>query len=203
MRDAHRERKETFGPKVPGVGPVLAECWQTRGSFRLPDSAVPQAIFSRGAGAAERVQAAVRAGLTPTQIADYAAFDLRRTASNPDGSLNPIGFARWRQQNGEALQALSHADPAVGRGFDTAQAAAGRVADLQQQRAALDATHPLKPGWGDAEVMQRVWQGGPKGADSVRAALTGGANGSPVAANAVADYAAYSLRKVSGAQRGH
>ena len=128
----------------------------------MHDSAVPSAIFSKSANAAEKVQAAIRGGLTPDQIANYAAFDLRRAATNADGTLNPTAFQKWRQQNGEAFQALTRADPSIAGRFDTAQQASQRLVDLQTQRAALDATHPLKPGWGDAEVMQRVWQGGPR-----------------------------------------
>lgn len=195
MRSAHAERKDTYGSRAPGVGPVLAS-GPTAGSFKMPDSAVPAAIFSRAPGAAERVQSAVRAGLSPSQIADYAAFDLRRTATNKDGVLDPAAFNKWRQQNGEAFQALTQADPAIRGKFDTAQQASARLADLQTQRAALDATHPLKPGWGDAEVMQRVWQPGAKGADSVRS-VASAARGSPVAASSIADYAAYSLRKMA------
>ena len=195
MRAAHAERKDTFGPRAPGVGQILAR-GTTAGTFKLPESSVPQQIFSSGAGAAEKVQAALRAGVTPAQIADYAAFDLRRAASNPDGSLDPAKAAAWRQKNAEAFQALTRADLTIGRSFDTAQQQARRLGDLQQQRADLDATHPLKPGWGDAEVMQRVWQPGPKGADSVRNAQSA-AGGSPVADSSIADYAAYSLRKMA------
>ena len=191
----YAEHKSIYGAKAPGVGPVLAP-GQTQGTFNMLDSQVPSAIFSKGAGAAERVQAAIRAGLPPSQIADYAAYSLRGAAQRADGTLNPADFARWRQQHGEALQALTRADPTIAGRFDSAQQAAQRLVELQTQRAAIDATHPLKPGWGDAEVMQRVWQGGPKGADSVRQALAG-ANGSPVAAKSIADYAAYSLRKAA------
>ena len=108
----YAEHKATFGAKAPGVGPVLAP-GPTAGTFKMADSAVPSAIFSRGAGAAERVRAAVRAGLSPQQIAQYAAFDLRRTASNTDGSLNPVAAAKWRQNNSEAFQALTQADPSM------------------------------------------------------------------------------------------
>lgn len=195
MRGAHAERKDTYGPRAPGVGPVLAS-GPISGSYRMADSAVPSAIFSRGAGAAERVQAAVRAGLTPGQIGDYAAFDLRRAALRDNGTLDPAAFAKWRASNSEALQALGRADPFISRGFDTAQGAASRLTELQAARAALDATHPLAPGWGDAETVARVWKSGPAGADSVRAA-TQAANGSPVAASSIADYAAHSLRQAA------
>jgi len=195
MRTAHAERKATFGPNVPGVGPVLAP-GPIAGSFRMADSSVPGAVFSRGPGAAERVQAAIRAGLSPTQLADYAAFDLRRAAQSPDGTLDPAKAHRWRQQNAGAFQAMTRADPSIAGRFDTAQQMSARVAELQADRAAIEASHPLNPGWGDSEIMPRVWQPGPKGADSVRAALSG-ANGSPVAADSIADYAAYSLRKAA------
>ncbi|WP_158742786.1 hypothetical protein [Acidisphaera sp. L21] len=192
---AYGVHKQTYGAKVPGVGPVLAP-GPTQGTFLMHDSAVPSAIFSKGTNAAEKVQAAIHGGLTAGQIANFAAFDLRSAATNADGTLNPAKFARWRQQNAAAFEALAKADPSVAGRFDTAQQASQRLVDLQSARTALDATHPLNPGWGDAEVMQRVWQGGPKGADSVRAA-TSAAGGSPIAASSIADYAAYSLRKAA------
>ena len=187
-RAANRELKETYD-RAPGVGPALRS-GPMAGDYAMPDSSVPSAIFSSGKGAAERVQSAIQAGLTPQQIADYAAYDLRRAAVNADGTLDPAKAARWRASNGEAFQALAQADPAIAGRFNTAQQMAQRVSELQAQRTALDGTHPLKPGWGDAEVAQRVWQAGPKGADSV-----GAVKG--LADDALADYAAYSLRKTA------
>ena len=192
MRSAHAERKWTYGARAPGVGAVLAP-GDRAGTFKLPDSAVPSAIFAKGAGGGDRVQAALRAGSTPKQIADAAAFSLRQAASK-DGIIDPAAATRWRKQHAEAFQALTQADPKIGKQFDSVQQMGAHLFHLQAQRAALDAAHPLNPGWGDSEVMARVWKPGPSGADAIKS-VTSAAKGSPVAASSIADYAAYSLRK--------
>ena len=192
MRSAHAERKTTYGARATGVGAVLAP-GDRAGTFKLPDSAVPSAIFAKGAGGGDRVQAALRAGATPKQIADAAAFSLRQAASK-DGIIDPAAATRWRKQHAEAFQALTQADPKIGKQFDSVQQMGAHLFYLQAQRAALDAAHPLNPGWGDSEVMARVWKPGPSGADAIKS-VTSAAGGSPVASSSIEDYAAYSLRK--------
>ena len=132
-RQATAERHATY-TNAPGVGPALAP-GPTKGTFALLDSSVPQAIFSNGAGAGERVQAAIKAGLSPQQIGDYAAFDARRAATRPDGTLDPAKLDRWRARNGEAFQALSQADPAIARRFDSAATAQSALDDAVARQA--------------------------------------------------------------------
>ncbi len=145
MRAAHADRKATYGDRAPGVGAVLAP-GPTSGSFEMADSAVPSAIFAKGPGGAERVQAALRAGLTPRQIGDAAAFDLRQSAARDDGVIDPVRAGRWRQQHADAFSALAQADPKIARQFDTAQQMGARLFDLQAKRATVEATNPNRPG---------------------------------------------------------
>ncbi len=105
MRGAHRDRMSTYGPKVPGVGPVLAP-GPTSGSFALDASKVPGQLIKAGPGAAERVQAFLKAGGSPADIADAAAYDFRSVAENADGTLNPARAAAWQKSHSELLAAL-------------------------------------------------------------------------------------------------
>ncbi len=105
MRGAHRDRMSTYGPGVPGVGPVLAP-GPTSGSFALDASKVPGQLIKAGPGAAERVQAFLRAGGSPADIADAAAYDFRSVAENADGTLNSARAAAWQKSHSELLAAL-------------------------------------------------------------------------------------------------
>lgn len=189
MRAAHAERKSISSKQ--GVAEVLKPD-STANTYKLPVSEVPKQIFGSLSGAAERVQNAIRGGVTPAQIADYAAYDLRKNF--PSGVPDAAGFAAWQQKNRPALQALTAADPSLTGRFDTIGQATQRLADLRDARAAIDKAHPLSPGWGDADVMPGVWKPGPQGAGSVQKAISG-AGGSQVARDSLADYAAYTLRK--------
>lgn len=105
---AHAERVATF-ETAPGVGQVLAPGARS-GEWKLGDSQVPAQIFKAGAGAAERVQAFLRAGgdnqALASDLRDHAAFELRRSAENPDGTLDPARTARWVNQHSEALNSM-------------------------------------------------------------------------------------------------
>ena len=106
MRSAHADRKDTFGPRAPGVGPILAQ-GPTSGSFRMPDSAVVGQLVRGGAGTAERVQAFLKAGGSAADLADAAAYSFRQAAENAaDGTLNPTAAARWQRAHSELLTAL-------------------------------------------------------------------------------------------------
>ena len=193
-RAATRDLKERFD-RAPGVGQVLRS-GPMAGSYSTLDSEVAPALFSGGKGAAERVQAAVRAGLTPAEITDYAAYDLRRVAGTPDGGMDPVKAAAWQAKNREALSALGRLDPQARGAFDTVQQLAQRVADLRQARTALDATHPLRKLDGDAATAAGVIASGPKGADTFRRALDASGN-SPAVVDAARDYLASELRRIA------
>lgn len=105
---AHAERAQTF-ENAPGVGQVLAP-GQRKGEWKLGDSQVAATIFNAGKGAAERIQAFLKAGgsnpALVSDLKDYAAFDLRRTAEDADGTLNPGKAEKWLKSHTEALSAF-------------------------------------------------------------------------------------------------
>jgi hypothetical protein len=89
---------------APGVAQVLAPGSRS-GEFREPASAVPSLLFGPGKGAAERVQAYLRAGGSADKVRDYLAFSLRTAAEKEDGTLKTAALERWLSQNNEALEA--------------------------------------------------------------------------------------------------
>ena len=118
---AHAERAQTF-ENAPGVGQVLAS-GQRKGEWKLGDSQVAATIFNAGKGAAERIQAFLKAGgdnaSLVSDLKDYAAFDLRRAAEDADGTLNPAKAEKWLKSHSEALSAF----PETQAAFRTAAAA--------------------------------------------------------------------------------
>ncbi len=171
----YRENKETFA-RAPGVGSVLEDRLGGRGGFKLADSQVPAQLFSGGPKAAERVQAAVRAGIDPEHLSQYVAFSLRRAAGRDDGTVDPTKFAQWQAQHREAFDVLTKAAPAVGKRFATAAGASRELDALQAQRQALDAAHPLKPGWSDSDVAMQAVRPSAAGRERVAAMLTSAGN---------------------------
>jgi hypothetical protein len=118
---SHRGRVATF-EEAPGVGQVLAT-GKHAGEWRLGDSQVAATIFNSGKGAAERVQAFMRAGgnsaALVSDLKDYAAFSLRRAAEDGDGTLDPGKAAKWIKAHDEALSAF----PEVKAAFNDAVSA--------------------------------------------------------------------------------
>ena len=102
---AYAQHKGTYGPRVPGVGPILAP-GPTAGTYALPDSQVMGQLVRGGAGTAERVQSFLRAGGQASDLADAAGYSFRQAAENPDGTLNAAKAARWQQAHAELLTAL-------------------------------------------------------------------------------------------------
>ena len=103
---ATRERAQTFnqGP----VGQVLRSQGQ-RGNYRMLDAGVPDAAFKAGPKGFETINAfrrAVGEDHAQTMLHDTAAASLRQFAMRPDGTLDPIRFASWRQKYADALRAL-------------------------------------------------------------------------------------------------
>ena len=157
---AYAQHQSTFGARSPGVGQVLAP-GPTQGTYRLPDASVSKTLFA-GSNSGGKVQAAIQAGVAPSQIADYAAYDLRRSAQRPDGSLDPAKYGKWLQGNGEALQALNNADPAIGQRFTDAARAAVNLDNLAAKHAeALKAfqsgpARPFLAGSNPADAIGRL-----------------------------------------------
>jgi hypothetical protein len=135
--DATRNRVDTFG--TGATGNVLRS-GATGGSYRLPDSAVAARFFNKGKTSAEDVQSFLRAsGSRPDAVdalQDYAAMDLRRASSRPDGSLDPRKIGTWLDQHQDALQSF----PELRQRFANAGQAEQSVLDAEANRnAALKA----------------------------------------------------------------
>lgn len=192
---AHSDRMQTFGAKVPGVGPAL-RAGDRPGEFRMGASQVPASLFAPGAGGAERIQAARKAadgnpGLIQT-IQDYAAFSFRRAAETPDGTIDPGKAASWRKQHAEAMSAF----PELSSKFDNALSAKQAMAEAEARHAALLKEYPIKSGATDADVVARYFRPGIRGAEDVQA-LIEHTGRSQDALDAVQDYAAQSLRRAA------
>lgn len=96
--NATRDRAQTFNNNI--VGPTLQEAGG--GGYRMFDSRVPERFISSPEG----VQAFLSAGGDAGTLRDALAADLRRSASGPDGTLNPQKFATWQTRRAAALQAF-------------------------------------------------------------------------------------------------
>lgn len=127
---AAKAQHETFDAKP--VGGILKTNGR-QGAFATPDSAVPGQVWTGRPGELEAVQAAVKAGgpAAETAISDFAASDLRRAATNPDGSINPTKFAAWQAKHAGGLKALP---PEVQAKFASAASAGQAVADASVAR---------------------------------------------------------------------
>lgn len=151
---ATRERAETFdtGP----VGRVL-ESSGPADRYRLSESAVPGALFRPGLEGFHAVQAFRRSvGNDPAAIhllQQAAVADLRRTATRPNGTLDPDAYGRWRAKYTDAIRAF----PDFLRSIGTAE----RAARL------LDDARIIPEGVLDGDVGGRVFRSGPGGYESV------------------------------------
>lgn len=143
---ATRDRAQTFNNNI--VGPVLQE--QGGGGYRMFDSRVPERFISSPEG----MQAFLSAGGRPETLQEALVADLRRTATDAAGNLNPTRFQSWRMRRQDALRAFPELDRRLGAAataqqeVDTA-AAAARTMRLDFERGA--ARHFL-----NAEPMQAV-----------------------------------------------
>lgn len=153
----HAERVSTF-ETAPGVGQVLAT-GARKGEWKLGDSQVAATIFNAGKGAAERVQAFLKAGGNNADLVsdlkDYAAFSLRRAAEDADGMLNPAKATKWLDDHGEALSQF----PDLAAKFRNAAAARTTLDEVAAQHLAARqafeksaASHFL----GDADPVMRM-----------------------------------------------
>jgi hypothetical protein len=160
---AHAERVGTFD-EAPGVGQVLAP-GQRKGEWRLGDSQVASTIFNSGKGAAERVQAFLKAGGDNADLVsdlkDYAAFSLRRAAENADGTMDPKKFRAWMYgaDGKSGHQWAMGAFPDLAKKFETAAAARqtmdeamARHVEAREKFEKSAAAHFL----GDADPVTRI-----------------------------------------------
>lgn len=145
--------------------------------YRLEDSEVPGKFWNSGKTAAEDVQSALKAAGNNADfkraLTDYATFDLRRTAEIRDangvgtGRINPKAFAKWLENHQDAIQAYENAtgDTSLREKFNNVQNAQKALDDLTNQRNLLEKAYPLKPGGTNAELAERYFQPGSKGAE--------------------------------------
>ena len=181
-KDLTKENKGRFGTGATGK---ILKPGPTAGTYRTPDSAVPDAVFPRGAGGFEAVQS-YRAAVGSDEQAigalhDTAAASLRRSAVRDDGTIDPARFAAWRRNYGEALRGV----PELHDAFDTAAHAVDT----------LDRFGTYTPDTPASSVPDLFFTRGAKGADAVRQlqGLMPGTDGT----KALAGSAAYSLRKAA------
>ena len=155
---AHAERMQTFGPKVPGVGPVL-QVGDRPGEFKMPASSVPANLFSPGAAGAERIQAVQRAAVGNPQVMrdlqDYAAFSFRRAAENADGTVDPTKAERWLKAHSEVMGSFPGMRDRFGNAVAARQAmdeaAARKVAQVKDYQTAA-----VSRMMGDADPVSTV-----------------------------------------------
>lgn len=122
--NATRERAGTFNNKI--VGPVLQE---TGSEYRMLENHVPERFLSSSEG----VQAFLAGGGNAGTLRDALAADLRRSATGPDGTLNPTRFASWRIRRDQALRAFPELQGTLGNAA-TAQQAVDTVSAAARQQ---------------------------------------------------------------------
>lgn len=132
---AYRDYVTTY--RKGAAAPILArEGNQPAGAFKLSDSQIPARLWS----GADRTPAAIdnyiqMAGGRADAIAtlrDYAAFDLRREAMRPDGTINPKKLDAWLAEHDEILRNPAFAG--LRERFETAGAAQRMVEDALARR---------------------------------------------------------------------
>jgi hypothetical protein len=162
----------------------------------MADSQVAGRFFNSGKKAAEDANAFIEAvGGREEALAhlrDFAAFDLRRFATNPDGTLNLAKYNRWMRAHDEALSVFPELRPR----FENAARAQEVVDGLRAQREAIDAAYPIKPGGTDADVAAQFFRPGERGAEDVQRFIQA-TGGSPEGLSNLKDYAAHSLRQAA------
>jgi hypothetical protein len=107
-----------------------------KGNYQSLDASVPDTFFRPGPKGFEAVQALGRAvgdEHAHTMLADTAAASLRQFAMRPDGTLDPIRFASWRQKYADALRALPEDLAAQFENAANATDAIGHVAQIRKE----------------------------------------------------------------------
>lgn len=125
--DATIDRVNTFDNKT--LKPILARP-SSANPFTMPASQVPARIFKPGPAGGETV-AQYRAAVGDVQalpvVEGYAIDDLIRTASRPDGTLDPKKVTKWRNDHADALRSFPALDARLANAT-TATETAGAVA---------------------------------------------------------------------------
>jgi hypothetical protein len=133
--DAHRNMAQTF--KTGPVDAVL-RAGPNGTPYRLTETQVPERFI----GTSEGVQAYLNAGGNPETLQQALVGDLRRTATNPDGTLNTRAYQRWLNQRADPLRSfpdlqgrLQSAAGAQDAVDAVASMAADRIREYQQSAA--------------------------------------------------------------------
>lgn len=195
---AWADYKARFGKGA--VGNVLQSSSKVPGGYRVPDSMVPSALFAKGPKGAEAADSLIAAtgsrdGALKV-LGDYPAYSLRQAAEEM-GTLSVPKYNKWLADH----QAVMDKFPELKASFDSAAKARAVLDDLKAQRAEIDATHPIGPGWGDAQLMQKFVIPGPKGFEAAEN-LAQATGSSPAALSATRDYLASSLRDAAEVRTG-
>lgn len=123
--NAWREMKQKFNNQV--TGPALQELGS--GEYKMRDSRLPAHFL----GSPEGIQSFLSAGGDVATLRDAMAADLRRAASNTDGTLNPGRFASWQRQRAASLRAFPELGQTLGDAAK-AQEAVDAVSASTRQR---------------------------------------------------------------------
>jgi hypothetical protein len=122
--DATKARVQTFNNPV--VGPALQE----RGGFyRIPETNVPQRFM----GSQPATQAFLDAGAQRPTMQEALASDLRRAATNPDGTLNPARYQTWLRSHSDALQSFPELQQRLGNAASAQEAVDAGAATARAQ----------------------------------------------------------------------
>lgn len=100
---------------------------------QTPSGVLPERYFAtgeKGFGAVNELRELIGKERADKLMGDYAADSLRKTASRPDGTLDPKKFEAWQKSHSGALRAL----PDVHASFMTAAKASDRLASVAAQR---------------------------------------------------------------------
>ncbi len=131
--DATIDRVNTFDNKT--LKPILARP-SSANPFTMPASQVPSRIFKPGPAGGETV-AQYRAAVGDVQalpvVEGYAIDDLIRTASRPDGTLDPKKVTKWRNDHADALRSFPALDARLANAT-TASETAGAVAAARRAK---------------------------------------------------------------------
>lgn len=143
--NATRQRAQTFNN--PQVGPALQE---RGGMYRVPESSLP----GRFLASPEAAQRFMAAGGDPATLKTALVSEVRQTATNADGTLNPTKFAGWQMRRQPILSQF----PELRAGLQdaaTAQQAVDQVS-AQTRQASLDFQRGAARHFLNAEPNQAV-----------------------------------------------
>jgi hypothetical protein len=185
-KQAHAQYAQTYrqGP----VGDILKTNGYA-GQYRIPNAAIPEKVFAKGAKGYETAMA-YRAAVKDDPAAldaahNVAAMTLRRMAERQDGTIDPAKFSAWKSAYDDALRAF----PGLAPKFSTAAKASAELEKFSPYRA------DMAP-FNVPEVFFHAGAGGKEGVDNLRRLI-----GDDAANSVLTQYAAAKLKATPGALR--